>query len=120
MQFIHVLQIKKKKSMKTMNKDYAVFYAKFAKSTASAWLLEDICLDEGMKEVVINKSYFPKSKLDFSVHSKTKKTIRCVVPEWLWIAKMEEAEIYNPASQATFDQFEKLFSADANGKNTGA
>ena len=113
MRFISLLQIKKKNPMKTMNQDYVVFYGVFAKSTASAWLLERISLDEGMKEVVINKSYFPKSKLDFSVHSKTKKIVRCVVPEWLWDAKMEEASKFNPLCESAFDQLEQMFATES-------
>ena len=99
--------------MKTMNRDYAVFYATFEKSTASAWLLTNISLDGGLVEVQINSAYFPKSKLDFSVHNKAKKIVRCVVPEWLWIAKMEEASQFNPPSESAFDQFEKMFVTEA-------
>ena len=98
--------------MKTMNQDYVVFYGVFDKSTESAWRLTNISLDEGLKEVQINSAYFPKSKLDFSVHSKTKKVVRCVVPEWLWDAKMEEASKFNPPSESAFDQLEKMFATE--------
>jgi hypothetical protein len=113
MRFISLLQIKKKNPMKTMNQDYVVFYGVFDKSTESAWRLTNISLDEGLKEVQINSAYFPKSKLDFSVHNKAKKIVRCGVPEWLWIAKMEEASQFNPPSESAFDQFEKMFATEA-------
>ena len=95
--------------MQNSNTDYAVFYATFARSTASAWLLENISLDEKLEDVRITSTYIPKSQLDFTVHNKNKKILRCVIPEWLWSAKMIEADKWNPKSESEFDQFEKLF-----------
>ena len=95
--------------MQNSNKDYAVFYATFANSTASAWLLQNISLDEKLKDVQITSTYIPKSQLDFTVQDKKNKIVRCVIPEWLWSAKIEEANKWNPKSESEFDQFEKLF-----------
>lgn len=95
--------------MQNSNKDYAVFYATFESSTASSWLLKNISSDKEMKDVQITSTYIPKSQLDFSVENETKRIVRCVIPEWLWSAKIEEANKWNPKPESEFDQFEKLF-----------
>ena len=95
--------------MQNSNSDYAVFYATFKKSTSSAWLLENISFTPSLKEVQIKSAFFPKSQLEFTVHNQKTKVLRCVVPEWLWASKVEEANKWTPNSISEFDQFEKLY-----------
>ena len=98
--------------MKNSNSEYAVFYATWKRSTSSAWLLENISLTPSLKDVEIKSSYFPKSQLEFSEHNKKTKVLRFVVPEWLWITKVEEAQKWNPNSITEFDQFEKMYATE--------
>lgn len=89
---------------------HSTFYAVFEKSTESAWLLSSISLDDELKQVEIKSAYFPKSKLDFQVHDKSKRILKCATPEWLWTAKIEEASGFKTPAESDFEKIEQLFS----------
>ena len=95
--------------MSKFTKEYVIFYAKFeeAHPAGVAWKLSDISLDEKLKEVVIPSSYFPKSLLSFTIMKD--KTLKCVVPEWLWDSKIEDANAFTATTTSDFDQFEKMY-----------
>jgi hypothetical protein len=98
--------------MQDSNSDYAVFYATFKSATASSWLLQDISLTAGQRDVQIKSAYFPKSQLEYTLHNEKTKVIRCVVPEWLWTSKVIEADKWSPNSHSEFDQFEKMYATE--------
>lgn len=98
--------------MTNSNSEYVVFYATFKKSTSSAWLLENISFTPSLKEVEIKSSFFPKSQLEFTVHNQKTRVLRCVVPEWLWASKVDEANKWMPNTITEFDQFEKMYATE--------
>mgnify|MGYP001443163628 CR=1 FL=1 len=89
-----------------------IFYAEMHTTNAKygkAYLLKDICSDEKLTEKVLPSAFWPISQLDADVinlkHKEDYALVECRVPEWLWEAKLKDADnAFKPKVSKAFHQ----------------
>ena len=89
-----------------------IFYAEMHTTNAKygkAYLLNKISSDKKLTELVLPSAFWPISQLEADVinlkHKKDYALVECKVPEWLWDAKLKDANnAFKPKISDSFHQ----------------